>query len=128
MISWFRGATGQIWASGVIAAWLATAMLDAQPRHLEERWDATHHMCHSLPCSIPSSPPTAPALRALAHVHIELLPQVRREQLASAPSSWFLCQPCESFLHKPPYPLVGMTTAEANGRSSIGDRHPVSQE
>ncbi len=83
----FRGAMGQIWGFGALAAWLATAMLDAQPRHLEERWEATHHMGTPLPCSIPSSPPTALALLALAHVHIRVLPQIRREQPESTPPS-----------------------------------------
>jgi hypothetical protein len=116
-------AMGQIWASGAMAAWLATAMRDAQPRHLEGRWGASHHIWNPLPCSLPSSPPTAPPLRALTHVHIRLLPQIRREESASAPPSWLICQPLESCLHKPPYPLVGMTTAQAHGGGNVSARH-----
>jgi hypothetical protein len=41
---------------------------------------------------------------------------------------WFVDEPLQSFLHKPLYPLIGMATAQANSGSSIGDRHPVSQE
>src|SRR6266853_3985810 len=75
-----------------------------------------------------SSPPAAHALRALSHVHIVLIPQVRRQRPALAPPSWFLVQPRQSFLHKPLYPLVGMATAHANCGGNVSDRHPVREE
>ena len=69
------------------------------------------------------------ALRALAPIQVVgLLPQGRRQRSEAAPSSWFLFQPLQSFLHKPLYPLVGMATAHADCRGNVGDRHPVSQE
>ncbi len=67
-------------------------------------------------------------LLTLSDVHIVLIPQGRWSLPESAPSSWFLCQPLQAFLHKPLDPLVGMTTAHANGGGNVGDCHPVSQE
>ena len=43
-------------------------------------------------------------------------------------TSGFVGEPLETFLHKPVYPLIGMTTAQAHGRGSLGDRHAVRQE
>src|SRR5262249_51727654 len=119
---------GRILASGALAAWRATAMLHTQPHYLEERWEATCRICHPLPCSIPSLPPTSPTRRVLANTQIRLCLEVRRQWLHPPIPSGFLLQPYESFLHKPLYPLVAMTTTEAHGRGSLGDRHAVSQE
>jgi hypothetical protein len=43
-------------------------------------------------------------------------------------TSWFIDESLQPFLHKSPYPLIGMTTAQVNGGGSLGDGHPVSQE
>jgi hypothetical protein len=79
--------------------------------------------------------PASVSVRAALHtrftflyIHIVLILQVRRSLPESAPSTWFLFQPFQSFLQKPLYPLVGMTTTQANGGGSVGNRHPVGQE
>ncbi len=53
---------------------------------------------------------TAHTLRVLSHIHIGLIPQVRRQRSESVPPSWFLCQPLQPLLHKPLYPLVSTWT------------------
>ena len=59
---------------------------------------------------------------------VVLLRRASLARLDAAIMSWFIVQTCKPFLHKPLYPLVAMLTAQANGRGSIGDGHPVSQE
>jgi len=49
-------------------------------------------------------------------------------RLDPAITSRFIFQPRQSLLYKALDPLVGMATAHADGRSTIGDRHPVSEE
>src|SRR5262245_30118789 len=66
-------------------------------------------------------------LMELAHIPFELLPQVIC-YLPEAARVWFIFQPHQAFLHKSPYPLVAMPTAQANYGGSIGDRHAVSQQ
>src|SRR5215471_15943543 len=78
---------------------------------------------------VPTQPPlTAPALRALTHVHLRLPTEVRRLRPAAVPPSWLICQPLQTVLQKPLYPLIAMAAAQANGGGSIGDRHAVRQE
>src|SRR5215813_5541592 len=79
--AWFRGTTGHILVSGALSAWRATAMLHAQPYHRAERGEATACLGPPLPCSIASWPPTARILLGLSHIHIRLLPEVRRPWL-----------------------------------------------
>jgi len=66
-------------------------------------------------------------LMELAHVPFGLLLQVIR-YLPEAARVGFIFQPHQAFLHKPPYPLVAMPTAQANHGGSLGDRHTVSQQ
>src|SRR4030095_3061640 len=79
------------------------------------------------PCRLPIAAWACCCLVALSHVHIKLFVSLMpRPAAARPPLSIF--QPRQPFLHILLYPLVGMATAQANGRGNVGDRHPVGQE
>ena len=60
-------------------------------------------------------------------VHIRLIRQRREARLAVR--SWrSVLEPLHTFLQKPLYPFVDVTTAHANCSGNVGDRHPVSKE
>ena len=39
-----------------------------------------------------------------------------------------VCQPFQTRVHKTSHPLVDKTSADADRRGNVGDRHPISQE
>jgi hypothetical protein len=51
-----------------------------------------------------------------------------RALVRSMATARFVNEPVEAFLHKPSDPFVAMTTAQAHGRGSLSDRHPIRQE